>query len=65
MLWYAVGPKEMRWLATCESCAKSCGRGCGIRITLFDFVDDDCTFCLTDVNFFYLSPAIFGSHEAH
>ena len=23
-------------------------------IFIFDIVDDDCTFCLTDVNFFYL-----------
>ena len=29
----------MRWLATCESCAKSCGRGCGIRITLLVFYE--------------------------
>ena len=33
VLWNVGGPKVMRWLATCESCAISCGRGCGIRIT--------------------------------
>ena len=34
MLWYVGGPKLMRWLATRENCAQSCGIGCGIRITL-------------------------------